>query len=72
MVTRNVRQAASKNSSPEIQEAENCRADYVTAMLTQSEIPHPTLELSGEAVFRGKPIHDATRCSFVAWMDCKW
>ena len=38
-------QAASKNSSPEIQEAENCPADYVTTMLSQSGIPHPALEL---------------------------
>ena len=49
----------SKNSSPEIQQAENCQADYVTTMLMQSEISHPVLKLCGEPVFRGKPIDDA-------------
>ena len=39
-------------------------------MLTQSRIPHPALELCREPAFRGKPIDDVTRFSFVAWMDC--
>ena len=38
-------------------------------MLTQSGIPHRALELCGKPVFRGKTIDDATRFSFVAWMD---
>ena len=44
----------------------------VTTMLMQSGIPHPTLELCGKPVFRGKPIDDATQFSFVTWMDYKW
>ena len=61
----------SKNYSLEIQEAGNCRAAYVTTMLTKSVILHPALELCGKPVFRGKPIDDATRFSIVGWMDYK-
>ena len=64
-------QAANKNSSPQIQESENCRADYVTTILTQSGIPHLVLELCVKPVFKGKPIDDATRFSFIAYMDYK-
>ena len=53
-------QAANKNPSPQIQESENCRADYVTTILTQSGIPHLVLELCVKPAFKGKPIDDAT------------